>query len=315
MIDKLNYWKYRTKYKYADKLPLSKPVDVSMELSSLCNMQCAYCYHSERDVPFNVGYMPEEMAKKIIDSAADCGVHSLKFNWRGESTLNKAFTNIAKHAESLAGGSTFIDRLSNTNFKFDASRRDEIFPGLAALTLVKISYDSMIADVFENQRVGGNWQKITDNIDAFYNYPGRKTKMALQAVRTQANYNEDLEHKLKKRWPDAIISIRDVVAGRVDVDIDHLDTKKRAVERKPCLQAFCRLIFDINGNAHPCCPDIKNELILGNIEKNSVREIFNAHEALRLRKNLKNGRAFKMDPCKNCSSFESYAGYKHGWTP
>src|SRR3990167_7921891 len=38
-----NFWKYRFKYLFGQYLPLSAPVDISLELSSLCNMHCSYC--------------------------------------------------------------------------------------------------------------------------------------------------------------------------------------------------------------------------------------------------------------------------------
>jgi radical SAM protein with 4Fe4S-binding SPASM domain len=63
-----------------------------------------------------------------------------------------------------------------------------------------------------------------------------------------------------------------------------------------------------------CCPDIEEKINLGNIwDVKSLSEIFNSKKAIRIREKLKDGSAFKMDPCKNCSSYESYKGYKGQW--
>jgi hypothetical protein len=40
ILQSLNHFKYRFKYRYGKHLPLIKPVDVSLELSSFCNMSC-----------------------------------------------------------------------------------------------------------------------------------------------------------------------------------------------------------------------------------------------------------------------------------
>jgi hypothetical protein len=52
---------------------------------------------------------------------------------------------------------------------------------------------------------------------------------------------------------------------------------------------------------------------MGDINKNSLKEIFNSQIAKQLRNDLKTGKAFELDPCKTCSSFESYKGTKLPW--
>lgn len=273
------------------------------------------CYHADKkNLPFKQRFMDYAVAEKIIREGANLGVNSIKMNWRGESTMNPAFEKITRLAKHLATGSTYLERLSNSNFKFDSNRED-IFEGLANQTKVKISYDSFRADVFEAQRTGGDHKLTTENIDKFYNWPGRTTDIVIQAVRTQANKDEDIEGQAKKRWPSASISIRDVVGGRKKDDIAEMIVNDRdASERQSCLQAHVRLIFDHQGRAMPCCPDIKNELVLGDINKQSMEDIFNGAKAKRLRKMLKDKTAFDALPvCKNCSSLETFKGFKPNW--
>jgi radical SAM protein with 4Fe4S-binding SPASM domain len=281
-----------------------------MELSSSCNMACKYCYHADKkSLPFKQNIMLPETFKKIVRESAELGVESLKFNWRGESTMNPMFRNMTKFAKDLASGSTFIDRLTNSNFKFDTGR-DDIFEGLSFQTKVKVSYDSFRKEVFETQRHLGNHELTTANIDKFYNWPGRKTTLVIQAVRTSLNKDEDIEGEARKRWPSALISIRDMVEGRVNRDLSQFKNKERDnSHRQTCIQAHARLIFDWTGEAVACCPDIRQELRLGKIQEKSVQEIFNSPEAKQLRADLLSLKAFEKSPCKNCSSFETYKGY------
>lgn len=309
---------YRLKYRFGQHLSLKVPVDVSLELSSLCNMRCTYCYHSDqKNLPFKSGLMSFDTASRIIYSAASLGVNSLKMNWKGESTVNPAFADICKYAKRLARGSTFIDRLTNSNFKFQTDK-EEIFEGLACQTKVKVSYDSFRKEVFETQRAGGDHDITSRNIEKFYNHPARiksGTELVIQAVRTKLNKDEDLEYEVRKRWPEATISIRDMVEGRVEKDLDSLTNKKRdSSERQSCLQAHVRIIFNHKGKAFPCCPDVKETLSIGDINKQSLQEIFNSAFARKLRTDLKSGKAFEIwDACKNCSSFESYKGFRPAW--
>jgi radical SAM protein with 4Fe4S-binding SPASM domain len=315
LIQKVNYFFYRAKYRYGRSIQLTKPVDVSLELSSSCNMSCNYCYHSDQVLlPFTKGIMSLETAKSIISQAADLSVPSLKFNWKGESTINPHFSQITAYAKSLAKGSTFIDRLTNSNFKFRTDR-DDIFDGLCNQTKVKVSYDSFRKDVFETQRAGGDHTITTRNIDKFYHYPKRKnTEIVIQAVRTKLNADEDIRTMVRQRWPEAEISIRDMVAGRVEKDLSQLENRTRDdSERQSCLQAHVRIIFNYAGRAYPCCPDVAEKLCIGDIRTMSMFEIFNGATAKHLRTSLKNGRAFQMNPCKGCSSFETFKNYKPAW--
>lgn len=307
---------YRANYVMAPRLNHKAPIDVSLELSSVCDMKCAYCYHNSPQVPFVKGLMDEQLAYKIILQSAELGVNSMKFNYRGEATLNPAYERITEFCKEHAHGSTFIDRLTNSNFKFHPSKRDGIFKGLAHLTKVKVSYDSFRKDVFETQRSGGNHDLTTENIDLFYNSKDRiksETKIVIQAVRTKLNADEDIAGQAAKRWPEAEISIRDMVAGRIEKDLTRLEKRVRDKERQTCIQAHARLIVHWDGRVAPCCPAIKNNLLIGDLNKQTVKEVFNSIEAKRLRQSLKDKTAFFQDPCKTCPSFESYKGYKAPW--
>lgn len=255
-----------------------------------------------------------ETAIDIIDQAAQLGVNSLKFNWKGESTLHPDFHHITRYAALHAHGGVFIDRLTNSNFKFPTDA-EQIFEGLCHQTKVKVSFDSFDKTVFETQRAGGLWDLTYANLRKFHDHPKRtKTKLVIQAVRTSLNQDEDIAGRAAIEFPDAEISIRDMVAGRVNKDVSSLEHRKRDVsQRQSCIQAHVRLIFNHEGKAFPCCPDIEEKLCLGDIRKNSLYEIFNSSQAISLRKSLKDKSAFESDPCLNCSSFETYAGFKPSW--
>lgn len=308
---------YRLKYRYGKHLPLKVPVDVSLELAAACNQRCGYCYWADpKGVPFPKGFMSYDIAEKILNQAAGLGVNSVKMNWKGESTLNKNFSKITGLAKNLASGSTFIDRLTNSNFKFN-NNRDDIFEGLCNQTKVKISFDSFVADVMEKQRAGSDHALALANIEKFYNHKDRiktETKIVIQAVRTSLNKDEDILGEAKRRWPDATVSIRDMVTGRVDQDLSSLENKSRDFSnRKSCLQAHVRVIFSAEGKAFPCCPDLKHELCIGDIRNDSLYEIFNCEKIKSLRRDLKSKKAFESSPCKTCPSFESYKGFKIGF--
>lgn len=310
----IKYNLYRFRYVNARWLNLSAPVDVSMELSATCQSRCSYCYWNEpKNLPFKPGIMKKELAFKILNECAELGVHSFKSNFRGESTLNPHFEEITAHAKSLATGATLIDRITNSNFQF-LTKQENIFRGLCNQTKVKVSLDSFRKDIYEKQRFGSKYDLAIANVDKFYNYPGRDNVLVVQAVRTKLNEDEDLEHEIKSRWPSAVASIRNVVEGRNTKDISSTILKKRDTSnRQACIQASARLMIRWDGKTGACCPDYAGKIVIGDANTMHIRDIFNGQEVLQLRKELKSKKAFENDPCKTCSSFESYSGYKAPW--
>ncbi len=310
----LRHFLYRFKYRYGQYLPLTRPVDLSLELSSYCTNSCNYCYFSDRkSLPFKSSFMDKNLALTLITEAGELGVHSIKYNYRGESTMHPSFEEITFHAKRLAKGSTFLDRLTNSNFNFRYDRED-IFRGLCNQTKVKVSFDSFRKDIFEQQRKGSKYEATLKNIEKFYNYPGRKTSIVIQSVRTNLNKDEDLAWEIKRRWPEAVASVRDCVEGRVNKDLSTVVVRQRdESERQSCLQAHVRLIVHHDGKVGGCCPDIGGKIILGDATRESIYEIFNSEPAKQIRKTLKNKSAFNLDPCKTCSSFETFKGFKPPW--
>ncbi len=305
---------YRYKYTNAPKLNLKTPVDVSLELSSYCTNTCGYCYHGDpKKLPFTRGKMSRELAYKIIHEAHELGVHSLKFNYRGESTMNPIFEDVTAMAKRMSTGLTFIDRITNSNFNFDINRED-LFRGLCNQTKVKVSFDSFRKDIFEKQRKGSNYEKTLANMSKFYNYIGRNNEMVVQAVRTNLNKDEDLRHEISKRYPGATASIRDCVEGRIEKDLSTTVLKLRDhSERQTCIQAHARLMINWDGKVQVCCPDISSKLLIGDANKQHIKNIWNSQQAYEIRRKLKDKSAFDFNPCRNCSSFESFKGYKAPW--
>jgi sulfatase maturation enzyme AslB (radical SAM superfamily) len=74
--------------------PGEVPLSVGIELVSTCNLNCTMCYTITEEFQSSVigsqRMMPWPTVKAIIDEAAELGVASILFSWRGESSLYKS---------------------------------------------------------------------------------------------------------------------------------------------------------------------------------------------------------------------------------
>lgn len=304
ILYKLNYFIYRLRWKFAKYLKPRKPLCIDLELSSICNLKCSFCYHSDNKIKFPKQFMNYNAATQIILEAARLKVPSLKFNFRGEPTLYPDLLRILTIAKYHSTHNTFIDRIINTNLQFDTDRED-IFKALLTCTTIKISIDTLNESTYEKQRGSKDYLRVVQNLKKLYSMKTNQ-RIVLCFVRTIYNAKEDF-NKIKDIYPDIEISVKDFVGGR------NSRSKSPQGKRKVCTQAFTRLIITSNLDMQLCCPDITTSYVLGNYKNTLIQSAFNSKRANWLRMALWDGMAFEIQPCKNCSSYESHKGWKGNW--
>ena len=102
---------YRKAWDNAENETPPVPLNVDVEIASLCNLFCNFCFISDGSFdkeirkPADDGkskrrLMPKELAFKIIDQSAEIGVPALKFNWRGEATIHPDYSEIIQYARN-----------------------------------------------------------------------------------------------------------------------------------------------------------------------------------------------------------------------
>ena len=71
---------------FKDEIKKIRPLCIDLEVASICDLACPHCFREYLATPDKI--IDINLAKKIIDQAAEIGVYSIKFNWRGEPLLN-----------------------------------------------------------------------------------------------------------------------------------------------------------------------------------------------------------------------------------
>ena len=91
------YFDYRKNWfeQGANLDPGEKPLSVTCELVSTCNLACTMCYTISSKFQNSVvgaqRIMPWKTVKRIIDEASKENIPSMLFSWRGESTLYRDY--------------------------------------------------------------------------------------------------------------------------------------------------------------------------------------------------------------------------------
>ncbi len=326
------YQDYRNAWAAAYTSDPEIPLNIDIELASTCNLACPFCFWGESD--FNTQMMgpaadgrtkkrlmPTELALKIIDEAAALGVPALKFNWRGESTMHPDYSKILRYAadktefylfpdqhaidmvETFSSSGyhqkAFFDLLVNTN----ANCKDHAIDGLMAATKVMVSLDSCVPETYAKMRVGGTLPRAFDVIRELLRR--QHPNLWIRRVITKENAHERFAEDVHAIFGGTGYKVSEHHCVDRSTDSSHQTNNPDRYERTYCGYPSQRLMVASDGTVFPCCVDYNAEMPMGNVQKESLLEIWNGETFKTLRADLRAG-VFRSAACKSCTSWMSY---------
>ncbi|PLX15377.1 MAG: hypothetical protein C0601_13055 [Candidatus Muiribacterium halophilum] len=139
-------------------------IDLTLELTNICNYKCDMCFLSEKDV-IRPQHMSIDIVKKFINELNESGytINVLRIFWAGEPTLNPEFCNIL----NLLSKENKINCISfDTNGSLlDEKIRQCILEASKYKPIrIIISVDSFDKEHYEKIRKNGNIEKVKENI-------------------------------------------------------------------------------------------------------------------------------------------------------
>jgi MoaA/NifB/PqqE/SkfB family radical SAM enzyme len=263
----------------AAKIP---PLCVDIEVAAVCDLACPFCYRQFIATPDKV--ICDELAFKLIDEAAELGVPSIKFNWRGEPLLYPRLAELIAHAKKKG----ILETIINTNA---TCLTDEIAYGLieAGLDLVIYSFDGGTKQSYEKMRPGrfkdNNFEDVYSHIKRFSEirkeigsvFPRTKIQMILtdETFNEQESFYSLFDHyvddvsvkqyterggKLSELDADTQHKLKNALIERdLSQDTPFFRDKDGqifiAVGRLPCEQPYQRLLVTYDGRVGMCCYD------------------------------------------------------------
>lgn len=278
---------YREAWDKAAYITPEAPIHIDLELSSVCNLLCPFCFLADPSHEQPRGFMPLDSAIRTINEAHRIGVPALKVNWRGESTLSPHFSRIVEYAQSL---DSFHEILLNTNGNFGESALD----GVMACTKVMFSLDSCREDTYKQIRVGGDLLKVLGNIGKVIK--AGHENIWVRRVVTDLNKHEDFAGEVKRIYGSAVKVAEHYVFERAKKG------QKRPVARVYCGYPSQRLIVAVDGSIYPCCVDYDCTMPMG--QAPDLLEAWGSKGMKALRRQLKKGGGPKT--CQACTSWMAY---------
>jgi len=296
------YSEYRKAWEQAYQRTPAIPLNLDLELSSICNLRCPFCLITDKKYKRKTKNYPYffnfHYAQDIISQASAIGIPALKFNWIGEPTLHPDFNLIMAEARMK----DFHDLIVNTNGNY----RKEKNEGLIFATKVIYSIDSLNPLTYPKIRCQGNLNHVILNIKDLLKRGHRD--VCLRKTITKENQNEDFERDVKRIFGNKIKTSEHYVFDRKLQKSCNRDNKKIAIklDRVYCGYPSQRLIIDTNLDVYPCCVDYRRTMKLGNIKKDSLIKIWYSDKLNDIREQLMKGRTYVSKSCQDCRSWMAY---------
>jgi radical SAM protein with 4Fe4S-binding SPASM domain len=241
--------------------------------------------------------MDLDLFKKVI---ADCKDH-VEFAWPygiGEPTLHPHIFEMIRVARA-AGIHT---GLSTNATLLNDERIDMLLE--SGLDYLIFAFDGATKKTYETYRTGASFENTRDNILNFLSKKvsrGRRTYVVMQMVLLKENVHETEAYR--KLW--SVPGMDEIRFKRDEIQIEGskiVGNEFRARRRNPChLLWRGPLYIRHDGKAHPCCYMYREEPV-GNLQRQSLMEVWNSEAMVRLREAHVKGDLTSYPTCLNCQA-------------
>jgi len=149
------------KFLYKKKM---QPHYLELEVSTVCDLKCKMCEHTYwKEKNQNMSFKD---FKKIIDQFP-------QLKWLGMTGIGESYCNpeYPKMLEYIKNKGIYVENFDNFNYVSKENIRQ-----MVDLSMDKIyaSIDASTKETYEKIRVGGNWEKVIENIKYLDNYKKEK---------------------------------------------------------------------------------------------------------------------------------------------
>jgi len=297
---------YRRKWDEYPKKGIVEKVPLQLDLFAVdvCNLKCPMC--PRRTYIPGKGYMDFNLVKKILDQVADYGLCAFNFAGLGEPTLYPKLFEVIKYAKEK--GVLDVNMHTNGTRLGPDFNRQLIESGLDRLI---ISLDSADKERYEKIRIGAKFEKVYAAVEDLIRQRNehQKARMHIKANFIEMNEDDPTEkNKFISYWKGkldriAILRYLDCQTGEERL---HYKENYKQDDNFCCPELWRRLTILSDGTATLCPRDMKKKYIIGDVNTQTVSEIW-AGERMQHARDLHRQSRFKeLNFCRDCpDSYDS----------
>lgn len=278
-----------------------KPIYTTVEFTNICNLICVYCSSHLGFRP--QGMMSSETFSKFLQNVRELDVNRVHIVGNGEPTLHPEFPFFI---QKLSQSVKYVDVVTNGQWSNESIPYELIN---AAVDRIDISVDAGGKNNYEKSRRGACFDKLIFNLKKLQEIKRELKASTLINIRLMLRPSQKYkERKLIASWSqfgDIVMRSPLVHLDQIDYDEDIYRVLQEEIQAYPkCIQVFNNISVMWNGDVSMCDFLLYRKgpsaMILGNIHKDSLKELFNCPMMIQYRNGHKNRNLEKIPFCKGC---------------
>ena len=290
------------------------PVSLSFEPTTSCNLRCPECPSGLRAFTRPTGMLENSFFRKTIDEMHRELLY-LIFYFQGEPYLNPSFLDMVRYASEKK---IYTATSTNAHYLTDENARKTVESGLDRLI---ISIDGTTQEVYQQYRIGGKLDKVLEGAKNIVKWKkslnSKKPFVVFQFLVVKPNEHQvdevkklageigvdDVWYKTAqvydyKNDPNGLIPGIDKYSRYKKNDQGEWQPKNKLANH--CWKLWHANVITWDGLVVPCCFDKDAQHQLGDLSKQSFREVWDNEQYREFRKQLIHSRK-NIDICSNCS--------------
>lgn len=289
------YAEYRRNWiEFAKRQIVSEyPLLVDLELASVCNLKCPMCYtiSPQFKEQVNATLMDFDLVKRVIDEIGG-KVPALRLSLRGEATLHPKFIQCIEYAKQH--GIKEISTLTH-----GGKLKPDFFRKMvkAGIDWITVSVDG-VGETYEKIRKPIKFSEIVENIRGMKRFKDEhglhKPVIKVQGIWPAIKENPQLYY-------DTFAPLTDLVAFNPLIDYLGNDQEIEYLDDFSCPQQYQRLVIGADGLVMKCSNDEENQEVVGDINHETVYQVWHGEKMNKVREMQKQVRGFMQSPvCRKC---------------
>ncbi len=280
----------------------SFPPEVWIENTNLCNAECVMCPREKQTRP--IGIMKYTLFEKLIKeiSRFKDGVKRVHLHNYGEPLIDKELPKRIKLAKEY--GITHVFFVTNASLLSPELSKEIIGAGLDEF---KISFYGTDEKTYNNTMKGLDFEKTLQCIKDFFkirkDMKSLKPKVVIQYLPHITNQSRTEEFVdifnsiIDKSIGDSlnIFTLHNFGDGRNYYD-SHTDKISST-----CYYPWHTMVILYDGRVVICCLDYNGVQVVGDVNKNTIKEIWNSEQYKKVRNDFKNLRYSDYSICTKCN--------------
>jgi len=290
-----------------DVVPLETPYSAHIDICSVCNFKCKFCFQSNqanvREKGIKLGFMDIKLFEKIVDDLAEFKdrFKKIKIGNHGEPTLHPKLPEMIRYIKSR--DVTEIIELFTHGAQLNPKLNLELVD--AGLSRVNISVEGITAEAYRKiSGVNIDMDEFVRNIKHLYEHR-KQLRIYVKIV------DVDMTDADKQTFYDMFgdicdeIFIENVVpqwpeANKFEIDVTGMYGQKITRYKYVCPFPFMYLHFNFDGTTSGCTLDWSREVLIGDVSKQSALEIWQGEPLRDLQIKMLEKKRDEIPICDKC---------------